>query len=93
MRVLPGLYSCALEAALCRAVLSPAMLSYAVLCCAMQEVHRSLSTLLPRLPGPAAAALSPHLEALHNTAIDIGETSWSSRSHPPSRRVEDKMFE
>ena len=43
-----------------------------MLCCALQEVHRSLSTLLPRLPGPAAAALAPHLEALHNTAIDIG---------------------
>jgi hypothetical protein len=70
------------------AVLCCAVLCCAVLCCAvterdlvvircvvsmnMQEVHRSLSKLLPRLPGPAAAALAPHLEALHNTAIDIG---------------------
>jgi hypothetical protein len=58
-------------AVLCRAVPRPPL-------CVPQEVHRTLSTLLPRLPGPAAAALSPHLEALHNTAIDIGVCAVSS---------------
>jgi hypothetical protein len=42
------------------------------LCSQLQEVHRSLVTLLPRLPGPAAAALSTPLEALQATAIDSG---------------------
>lgn len=42
------------------------------LCSQLQEVHRSLVTLLPRLPGPAAAALSAPLEALQATAIDTG---------------------
>jgi hypothetical protein len=42
------------------------------LCSQLQEVHRSLVTLLPRLPAPAAAALSTPLEALQATAIDTG---------------------
>jgi hypothetical protein len=42
------------------------------LCSQLQEVHRSLVTLLPRLPAPAAAALATPLEALQATAIDTG---------------------
>ncbi|WIA37300.1 hypothetical protein OEZ86_014238 [Tetradesmus obliquus] len=40
------------------------------LCSQLQEVHRSLVTLLPRLPAPATAALQTPLEALQATAID-----------------------
>lgn len=42
------------------------------LCSQLQEVHRSLVTLLPRLPAPATAALQTPLEALQATAIDTG---------------------
>jgi hypothetical protein len=48
------------------------------LCSQLQEVHRSLVTLLPRLPAPAAAALSTPLEALQATAIDTGRSDERS---------------
>jgi hypothetical protein len=60
---------------------------FAMLCCAVQEVHRTLSTLLPRLPGPAAAALAPHLEALHDTAVDTGKAHTTHTRALIDRRV------
>lgn len=51
---------------------APAQQRNIALCSQLQEVHRSLSTLLPRLPGAASAALAPHLAALQATAVDLG---------------------
>ena len=42
------------------------------LCSQLQEVHRSMLALLPRLPAPAAAALQGPLDALEGCAIDTG---------------------
>lgn len=39
---------------------------------------RSLATLLPRLPAPAAAALTPSMEALQATAVDTGAAPATS---------------
>ncbi|KAF8065824.1 COG5 [Scenedesmus sp. PABB004] len=49
---------------------NPAQLRNIALCSQLQEVHRSMLTLLPRLPAPAAAALAAPLEGLQGTAVD-----------------------
>ncbi|MEW5299136.1 MAG: hypothetical protein WDW36_002180 [Sanguina aurantia] len=41
------------------------------LCSQLQEVHRSLCSLLPRLPATAAPALATSLDMLHNTAVQV----------------------
>lgn len=41
------------------------------LCSQLQEAHRSLAALLPRLPAPAAAPLLEPLERLHNAAVRV----------------------
>eukprot|EP00887_Chlorella_sp_A99_P006562 scaffold3.g6562.t1 len=41
------------------------------LCNCLQEVHRGVSALLPRVPPAAAAALAPPLEALQATALEL----------------------
>jgi hypothetical protein len=48
------------------------------LCSQLQEVHRSLGSLLPRLPGTAAPALAAALDTLQ-----VGR-SWRVHGHSPA---------
>lgn len=43
------------------------------LCSSLQEVHRAVSALLPRLPPPAATALAAPLDGLQGAAVDTGK--------------------
>lgn len=52
---------------------NPAQLRNIALCSQLQEVHRSMHSLLPRLPTPAAAALQGPLDSLAGCAVDSGE--------------------
>mmetsp|Transcript_14383 Transcript_14383/g.31097 ORF Transcript_14383/g.31097 Transcript_14383/m.31097 type:complete len:825 (+) Transcript_14383:68-2542(+) len=49
---------------------NPAQLRNIALCSQLQEVHRSLSSLLPRLPQTASPALQNALDAIQATAIE-----------------------
>lgn len=51
------------------------------LCSQLQEVHRSMITLLPRLPAAAAAALQGTLDALQGCAVDTGTFYKRFQSH------------
>lgn len=57
------------------------------LCSQLQEVHRSLAGLLPRLPASAALALAPAMEAVQGAAVEAVAPLFKSAMEGLEERV------